>query len=430
MACGVPSLRQVLETCCPADFIRARARDLGVIKRQRKVSVVALFWTLVLGGGEGIRTLTGLRQAYQNATGTTIASSAFQNRFTESLAQLMREAVVMAMSKLAEPVAGLQGRLQAFLDLVVVDSSVLRLPDKLAEAYPGCRTNHSPAAMKLNVVTSVGALSPRGVKLTSERRPESKMLAGGKWMEGRLLLFDLGYFSYRLFHRISQNRGFFVTRLKENANPRVVESLRTCRGRSVDIAGQKLRSVLGRLQREVLDCLVEVEIPLRPYRGVQRRVSRVFRVVGLQDPKTEEYHLYLTNVSHETLSAEEVGRVYACRWEIELLFKELKSGYHLDELPSENVHAVHALVYASILTLIASRKLLHAMRKYRNVPPSRTPERRWARCFRRCMEALLNLICKPSALAAQEARRLATVLGKEFIDPNASRARNLDVCRA
>lgn len=392
------------------------------------MSVIALFWTLVLRGGEGVRTLTGLRQACQNATGTTVASSAFQGRFTESLAQLMREAVERAMTALTEPVAGLQGRLQAFLDLVVVDSSVLRLPDKLAEAYPGCRINHSPAAMKVNVVTSVGALSPRSVKLTPERRHESRMLAGGKWMEGRLLLFDLGYFSYRLFHRISKNRGFFVSRLKENANPKVLESLRACRGRSVDIAGEKLRAVLGRLLRKVLDCLVEVEIPLRTYRGVQRRVKHVFRVVGLLEPRSEEYHLYLTNVSHETLTAQEIGRVYACRWEIELLFKELKSGYHLGELPSENVHAVHALI-ASILTLVASRKLLHAMRKYRNVPPSRSPERRWARCFRRCMEALLNLICKPSAIAAQEACRLATVIAKEFVDPNASRARNLEVCR-
>lgn len=41
-------------------------------------------------------------------------------------------------------------------------------------------------------------------------------------MTGRLLLFDLGYFRYQLFDAIGRQGGYFLTRLKQNANPEII----------------------------------------------------------------------------------------------------------------------------------------------------------------------------------------------------------------
>jgi len=57
--------------------------------------------------------------------------------------------------------------------------------------------------------------SDQQIQLTSERRRESKVSKIGPWVKGRLLLFDLGYFSYALMDRIHQGDGFFISRLKE-----------------------------------------------------------------------------------------------------------------------------------------------------------------------------------------------------------------------
>jgi hypothetical protein len=46
------------------------------------------------------------------------------------------------------------------------------------------------------------------------------------------------------------------------------------------------------------------------------------------------------------------------------------------------------------------------------------------------MEPLLRMVCHPTASVLRELRLLLTVLAKEMVDPNASRARNLDICRA
>jgi hypothetical protein len=48
------------------DWLRITAEKVGLVKRQRKVDPVTLFWVLVLGFGVGVqRTLASLRRAYE-----------------------------------------------------------------------------------------------------------------------------------------------------------------------------------------------------------------------------------------------------------------------------------------------------------------------------------------------------------------------------
>ena len=43
-----------------------------------------------------------------------------------------------------------------------------------------------------------------------------------------------------------------------------------------------------------------------------------------------EYHLYVTNLARDNYHAPDIAQLYRARWEIELLFKELKSRFGLD----------------------------------------------------------------------------------------------------
>ena len=85
-------IRRQITSLIPPQLIRRRGRDLGVVQRHRKVDIVAFVYTLVLGFATSRRrSLAGLRRAYALATGTTLASSAFQDRFTPALAELMKQ---------------------------------------------------------------------------------------------------------------------------------------------------------------------------------------------------------------------------------------------------------------------------------------------------------------------------------------------------
>lgn len=345
----------------PSSWLSALAREIGLVQRQRKVDPVALFWTLVLGFGIGQQPgLASLRRAYAGTTGVVLSASSFYDRFTDRLVVLLSLACERALQSVLESQVTVSEGLSAFRDILISDATVIRLHDLLQPIYAACRTNHTQAAAKLHLVLSVLGKSEQQIRLTSERKREAQVWTIGEWVQGRLLLFDLGYFSYALLDRIHHWGGFFVSRLKDNCDPTILAVLH---GTGPQLVGQSLKSILGSIRRDILDVQVEVTYKKRRYRGKRRRVTQTFRVVGLKHPITGTYHLYITNIPADHLAAEAIGRLYAARWLVELVFKQLKSFYQLASCPSTKPHIVHALIYRAIVTMIVSRQIEQVLQR-------------------------------------------------------------------
>jgi len=412
---------QILTSLFPTEALWRSAKATGVVKRVRKVNVAAFFWTLVLGFGVGkLRSLADLQRAYENRSGVSLEESSFQDRFTPALARWLRDLAVDVLASIATQPQRLAGVLAGFRDLLLVDSTVLRLRDLLKGSFAGCRTNHTKAAAKLHVVMSVASCSPTRLKLTPERTNDrTPWRRVGGWVKDCLLLFDLGYFGYHHFVLIHENGGFFISRLKANANPRVVAQNRLWRGRSKPVVGLNLRDAVVGLQREVLDVDVEVGFDRRVYDGKRRRDRHVFRVVGVFDDETRTYHLFMTNVPANRLEGSDIAKTYRLRWQIELLFKELKQHYRLDQIPSGKKVVVEALIFAAILTLVASHVLLDAAR--RRLPTGRTiPPLRWAAVFDALAPTLLSMVVDAVTLRRVLADPWMLLLA-QAADPNLAR---------
>ena len=150
-----------------------------------------------------------------------------------------------------------------------------------------------------------------------------------------------------------------MSRLKESANPMLVRSLRVHRGRAIDLAGQRWKKVEPLLQREVLDANVEMSFSRRKYAGHRSADTMEVRLVALYDEESRDYHTYVTNIPECVLTPEEVAQLYRARWEIELLFKELKGRYALDQVRTTKSEVVESLIWVAVLTLIISRRLLN-----------------------------------------------------------------------
>lgn len=415
-------LRQALSRWFPSGRIEELAVAEGVVQRRRRVDPVALFWVVVLGVGDaGGRTMAGLHRSYERVTGCRLARSSFYQRFTPEFARLLKGILTQALERVGSS-AGQGVKLFAEIgEVLCVDSTVVRLHDALARRYPACRTNHTQAAAKLHVVHNVQGKGPQSVKLTSERVHDGPVLRAGRWVAGRLLLFDLGYFRYQLFDAIGRQGGYFVTRLKQNANPEILALHRRHRGRAIPVVGQRLRDVESRLQRQVVDVEAEIRFRRRAYRGRRRGASLRLRIVGLRDELRDTYHWYVTNLPAEEIAAEQIGKLYSARWAIELLFRELKSCYQLDSLPSRKAPVIEALLYAALLTLILSHALLAALREWGRLGDRRTPLERWARLFRSTAPELLTIALDPPPMARFREQRLLPFLLHQAPDPNRSR---------
>lgn len=424
-------LRRILTSLFPTRQLNKVARETGAVVRQRKVKVQDLFWSIVLGFGAGAeRTLAGMRQAYVAASHTTISPSGFYKRFTPGLSKMFQRLAGKAMDNVAKVRGQLEGAWAAFKDVLLTDSTVVCLKEILKPVWAGCRTNTAKAAAKLHVIMSVLGRGASSVKLTSERENDGRCLVVGSWVRGTLLLFDLGYYSFALFSRIAHHGGYFLSRLKDNANPTITALNRTWRGASVELVGQQLQWVLSRLQRQELDVEVKLKFPSKRKSKAKRRqrarrpgaAQCHFRLVGVMDPNLHEYHLFVTNIPVEVLSATAVARLYAARWGVELFFKMLKSCFRLDDLPSGKKPVVETLLFAALLTMVASERLHRALSaKLREELRPRVRNARWAKLFAGQAPLILHVLLGARAAVAALERAVEYLLFAEAVDPNASR---------
>ena len=411
-------IRETLTTLLPQAEIERLAQESGAVRRRRKVDASAMLWSVLLGFGTGReRTLAGVRRTYERVTGKSLVPSSFHDRFSVELARMFRAVLAELMTRLAGAEVRYGGVLEGFRDVLVAAATVVKLHALLARRFPGTRKNSSAAAAKLHLVMSVSGGGAHKVKVTGERANDHRTLQMGPWVQGRLLLFDLGYFRYQLFDCINRNGGYLITRLAANANPCIVATHRQWRGRAIDLQGKRLKEVAGRLQRDGLDVEVEVAFQRRVYAGTRRTVRRRLRVVAVRLPESTEYRFYLTNIGPDSLDAHAVAQTYAARWQIELIFKELKSHYRLDELPTRKAHIVETLLLGAVITLLVSRRLLQAVRERLRRTPYKMPEQRWAAIFAAAAPAILDIVLLPPRVSKVIARRLESMLLHEAARP-------------
>jgi len=140
---------------------------------------------------------------------------------------------------------------------------------------------------------------------------------------------------------------------------------------------------------ELVDVEVEVAFRRGQYAGTRLWDTKRFRVVGVRNPDTNDYHLYITTLSREALFPADIATIYRCRWEAELLFRELKTLYALDEFDTSNPAVVQILLYAAVLTLLVSRELLGLVIEYADDDAVFPPER-WAATFRSHAQRILK----------------------------------------
>ena len=171
----------------------------------------------------------------------------------------------------------------------------------------------------------------------------------------------------------------------------------------------------------MLDVEVEVAFQRRVYAGTRRTVRRRLRLVAVKLPESTAYRFYLTNIDPDSLDAHAVAQTYAARWQIEIIFKELKSHHRLDELPTSKAQIVETLLLGAVITLLVSRRLLQAVRERLRRTPYKMPEQRWAALFAAAAPAILDILLLPPRVSKVIARRLESMLLHEAPDPSRTR---------
>jgi IS4 transposase len=412
------SIRNALTSLISPQLIRRRAATLLTVKRERRVDIVALVYTLVLGFDRGAkRTIAGLRRAYTMSTETTLARSAFYDRFTPALAELMRQLMVHAFERLSLGTTKLHGALSAFTKVAIADGSIIRLHDALRADYPSVWTNHTKAGAKLHAVIDGATRTPSCVRIVPGSRHDVTLLSVEADHRGTLFVFDLAYYQGKLFRRILDAQGQFLCRVKKDADFRITAAT------TPGLVGRGHREILPSMAGKSFEVQVDYEYQHSSERDWKRRHIDL-RLIGVWCAEIKKHRLYITSTTPTQLSAEVTPAVYAMRWEIELMFRELKTQLRLEDMPSGNKAVTECLLYASLLALALGRQLHRALQDHwaRTSPASRTsPTERFSAVLRALTPLVLDLLLVPPQRRHSLERRIRRMLDREAPDPNRKR---------
>lgn len=393
-------LPDLLASLLDRETVEQIAREQGAVKRERYFEPFVLLSILLLGFKLAPeRNLASLCRLYGMEARKPLAESSFRDHFHAGLEACFQALFAHVAQQVLTQGRVFQGLLARFADILISDSTILTLHSALANVFPGVAT---VAAAKVHLMLSATGTSPARVRLSEGKRSDHRQIAVSEWVKGKLLLMDLGYTSLALLARIAKHGGFFVARLKDDANPTVVAD----QGKQVTPVafGEHLR------EGKDYDLTCEFRYTTRLYFGKKREHRRRFRVVCLWNAEQGNWMWYVTNLPADTFTPKEVGVLYRARWLVELVFDELKTGYGLDHFKTRNPHVVGVLVYSALITMLVSRHLLLNLCREWNLHYASVSC--WWRLFCEATPKLLAGLLHPEGWSVEMETRLKSVWHK------------------
>jgi hypothetical protein len=143
---------------------------------------------------------------------------------------------------------------------------------------------------------------------------------------GSIITFDKGYVDYAQYEAFSKGSIWYVTRLKDNA---LYEARK-----EFDIPDDADSGVLK-----------DEEIVL--YYGEKKKEEHRSRRIAYWDSENGRLFEFITN--NFDLSAEKIALIYKKRWQIELLFKQLKQNFPLKYFLGDNENAIEIQIWTAML---------------------------------------------------------------------------------
>ena len=225
-----------------------------------------------------------------------------------------------------------------FKEVLLIDSTTIRLFSDILKGVgrnpknDGKKKGGLKVHMLIDAVQSVG----RFIKITAAKVHDKNFLKELQLISHSMVVFDRAYNYYMQFALWTEQKVYFVTRMKKNADYKVVETLRT---------HERVDGKAMVLKEEI----IELEYHPEDDRGkkiMKQKKALRLRKVCYRDEKNRYYEFLCNNME---ITAEEIAFLYKKRWGIELLFKKMKQNFQLHYFYGENVNAILTQVWCTLI---------------------------------------------------------------------------------
>jgi IS4 transposase len=222
----------------------------------------------------------------------------------------------------------------------IFDSSTISLfKDIMGCVGRNPKSGKRKGGIKVHTVVNADEIVPSLVWFSEAKTHDHNFLEKLKCDENTIYVFDKGYNDYKAFEHFTAQKTGFVTRIKDNALYISIEK--------IDI-GERIHN--GTLEDEI----IEIDVK----KG--KEISKLrLRKVRFYDRVNKREFEFLTNLFE--LRADLIAALYKTRWQIELLFKQLKQNFPLKYFLGDNENAIKIQIYCvlivNLLLAVVKKKL-------------------------------------------------------------------------
>jgi len=222
----------------------------------------------------------------------------------------------------------------------IFDSSTISLfKEIMACVGRNPKNGKKKGGIKIHTVINADEIVPSLIWFSPATTHDHRFLEKLKCDDNTIYVFDKGYNDYKAFKHFSEQKTGFVTRIKDNANYEIIEDIEV---------SEKIHS--GVLE----DQIIEIEV------NVNKEISKLkLRKVRFYDRENKRAFEFLTNLFE--MRADMIAALYKIRWQIELLFKQLKQNFPLKYFLGDNENAIKIQIYCvlivNLLIAVIKKKL-------------------------------------------------------------------------
>lgn len=366
----MPSIAQIAQAM-HAVFVERAAlatRLADFVQRQRQLTGPQFVQLTVAGflahPDASYETLT----AVASEQGIHISPQGLANRFDQRAVLLFEHTLraTLQQSLAADP--AVLPLLDRFVAVSVEDSTVIALPDALADRFPGCggNRNNAKAACKAQFRWELRSGRLDGPILHEGRAADRSVSFRERVAKGTLRIRDLGYWQLDDLKQDATDGRFWLSRLKPGTALFLADGSRTelLELLTADSPEQQEWAVQIGVRQKLACRLIARRVPKEEQEARKRRTAKTAKRKGRLLSAAAEarcaWDVVVSNVPPEVLSADEVWILLAVRWQIELLFKLWKSHGKLDVSRGVLPARVLCELYAKFIALLVQHWLLLA----------------------------------------------------------------------
>lgn len=213
--------------------------------------------------------------------------------------------------------------------LEIIDSSTISLfKDILSCVGRQPITGKQKGGIKVHTQITLQEKVPKLIWFSAATTHDKQFLKHIQLEKGKIAVFDKGYNDYKTFDEFTQNDVFFVTRLKSNAAYQSVQEN--------DIPTYIDSGVLK-------DEIIRVDVKED---GAYLKTIELRRIAYWDDENKRCFE-FITNLIG--MNAGHIALIYKKRWQIELLFKQLKQNFPLKFFLGDNENAIKIQIWCTLI---------------------------------------------------------------------------------